>query len=157
MASTPDPAPARVPPVARWLGLAGLVPAGAAVAMVLLPAAAEWRYLAVSAGAIYAALILSFLGGAWWGLAARSGAAVPAGTWVLAVLPSLSAWALLIALAPARIVALGVLLILCLMVDRLLVAQGVAPGWWMQLRIPLSLALGALTILLGVLARGILG
>lgn len=149
-----DPGATRVPPLARWLGLAGLLPAAAAVALLLLPVAAEVQQLAAQAGALYAALILSFLGGTWWGLAARAGV-VPAGVWVLAVLPSLAGWAVLMALAPARIVALGVLLLVCLMVDRLLVIEGIAPGWWMRLRVPLSVGLGGLTILLGVLSAGL--
>jgi hypothetical protein len=155
MTTAQSPASPSVPAMVRWLGIAGLLPSLVAVALLLLPVAREVQQLAAQAGAVYAAIILSFLGGTWWGLAARA-SDVPAGTWVLAVLPSLAAWALLMALAPARIVAIGVLLLVCLMVDRLLVAQGIAPAWWMRLRIPLSLALGASTILLGFLANGIL-
>lgn len=146
----------RMPHGARWLGVSGLVPAIAAVAVLLAPAAPEVRQLAAHAGAVYAGLILSFLGGTWWGFAARHGE-TGWSLWVLAVMPSLAAWALLMALAPARIVAIGVLIVASLMVDRLLVAKGAAPGWWMGLRVPLSLGLGALTVALGVLARGIAG
>lgn len=156
MASPPDPARPPIPPVARWLGFAGLLPAAAAVALLLLPVAADVQRLAAHAGAIYAALILSFLGGTWWGLAARTDHA-PAALYVLAVLPSLAAWALLMALAPPRIVALGVLLLVCLLVDRQLMTLGLAPGWWMRLRVPLSLGLGALVIMLGLLAARIPG
>jgi hypothetical protein len=140
-----------MPLPARWLGAAGIVPAAAAVALCLAPLPPEIKRLAVQAGAVYAGLVLSFLGGCWWAFAARGGEAGWS-LWVLAVLPSLAAWALLMALAPARIVALGVLVIVSLVVDRLLVVRSLAPGWWMQLRVPLSLGLGGLAILLGVLA-----
>jgi hypothetical protein len=143
-----------LPAAARWLGMAGLLPAVASVAALLLPLDAGVQLLAAHAGAVYAALILSFLGGTWWGFAARAGVSGWS-PWGLAVMPALAAWALLMALAPARIVALGVLVMASLMIDRLLVDRGIAPGWWMRLRTPLSLGLGGLTIMLGALARGI--
>ncbi len=142
---------ARVPAAARTLGAAGLLPAAAAVIGAASPA--DWGVgrFAVEAGALYAALILSFLGGTWWGLAARAGGG-GFSLFGLAVLPSLAAWALLPWLSPWRIAALGVLLMASPAVDRLLVARGLAPGWWLGLRVPLSLGLGGLTLLLALFA-----
>ena len=49
------------------------------------------------------------------------------------------------------LVATGSVVALTLLVDRSLVASGDAPDGWMRLRAPLSLGLGGLTILAGVL------
>jgi hypothetical protein len=107
---------------------------------------------------IYGGLILSFLGGIWWSYAVRRGER-QGRLLVLAVVPSLVALGAIIAVAaglpgapsgwPA--VVLGSAIILTLPVDRHLATTGEAPAGWMRLRVPLSLGLGALTILAGVL------
>lgn len=139
-------------PVGRtafMLGFAGLLPQGAAA---LLAGLGYFFGGVVAVG--YGALILSFLGGMWWGLAMypRVGQGVLV---TLAVVPSLVAGAL-VAFAfvhlPSALVALGSALLLTLPVDRWLTTRGFAPSNWMSLRIPLSVGLGALTIIAGVLA-----
>ena len=142
----------RVGRVARALGGAGLLPQ---LAMLFLGT----RNPGTDAGAIgafgYGSLILSFLGGIWWGMAMhradRQRVLV-----AIAVLPSLVP----VALVPVivflgwrwALVALGCALMLTLPVDRRLVERGDAPDGWMGLRVPLSAGLGLLTILAGVLA-----
>ena len=81
----------KLPDNARWLGLAGLLPQIAAVAAVIHGGEARWTALALSFG--YAALIFSFLGGVWWGLALAA-PRVPRWTFAVSVLPSLIALAL---------------------------------------------------------------
>ncbi len=133
------------------LGFAGLIPAFAALAAAGF-APPEWREFAYRAGALYAGLILSFLGGAWWGMATRG---QPNRAWplyILSVVPSLAALALLLLLTPDRLILLGALIALTLPVDRLLLAEGLAPANWMRLRVPLSLGLAAATIGLGLVA-----
>ena len=135
--------------VAFALGFAGLLPqAGAAVL----------AWLGIYDGALvaiaYGALILSFLGGMWWGLAMfrRLGQSLLV---TLAVVPSLVAGAILALAAvhlPTGMVAMGSAIMLTLPVDRWLVTRGAAPANWMRLRVPLSLGLGALTIAAGALA-----
>jgi hypothetical protein len=143
--------PPPLPPAARLLGFAGLLPQLGLVAAMLVRPDVGWRLLAFA----YAALILSFLGGIWWGIAVRRGDR-QAGLLVAAVVPSLVALALVVA-AMLRLsldwplVALGSALMLTLPVDRHLVATGGAPRDWMRLRVPLSLGLGALTILAGAM------
>lgn len=144
------------PPLARWLGLAGLLPQLAALAL-LLGGDPAVRFQALALGFAYAALILSFLGGLWWGLAARAERA-PGWLWIAAVLPSL------IALASAwpwsegkpwpgpSLIVLGAALIGALGIDWQLVRQGLAPRWWLALRVPLSLGLGLATLAIGALA-----
>ena len=59
----------------------------------LLGGGPDVRFTALSVGYGYAALIFSFLGGVWWGLAAMGGARTPGWVWVAAVVPSLLALA----------------------------------------------------------------
>ena len=142
-----------VPALPRWLGLAGLLPQFTCVA-VLYAGPAEWREAALAIAFAYAALILSFLGGMWWGIAAAAPAAQRRRTlgwlWIAAVLPSLVAlacflpWALDWAWPEPSLVMLGGALLVTLGVDAELGA--LAPRWWMTLRVPLSTGLGLATI-----------
>ncbi len=142
------------PALARALGLAGLLPQ-LAVLFVLLEHNEELRFSALAMGYAYAALILSFLGGLWWGLAAKA-EAPPAWLWVVAVAPSLVALASAIPWAVGdpwpgpSLILLGLTLIAALAVDWRLQATGIAPKWWLHLRLPLSLGLGTLTLLIGL-------
>lgn len=142
------------PLLPRWLGLAGLLPQIAAAAIVFSGDSAL-RFSALSLAYAYAALILSFLGGLWWGLGAAA-AKPPEWLWVAAIAPSLIALASAIPWAtgepwpgPSMLV-LGAALIAALGVDHALVKRGLAPRWWMALRVPLSLGLGLLTLAIGI-------
>lgn len=142
------------PPLPRWLGLAGLLPQMAVVAVVL-SGNAGWRFSALSLGYAYAALILSFLGGLWWGLGAAA-ARPPEWLWVAAIAPSLVAlssavpWALGEPWPGPSLAILGLALIAALPVDLALSRRGLAPPWWLALRLPLSLGLSGLTLVLAV-------
>ncbi|MXO97259.1 DUF3429 family protein [Erythrobacter aquimaris] len=142
-----------IPSYPKWLGLAGLLPQLACVAIVLFGPEA-WHEAARGVAAFYAALILSFLGGMWWGLAAGAPAAERRSAlrwvWIAAVTPSLVALACLapmaiwaIATEPA-LVMLGAALLISLGVDARL--GQLAPPWWMHLRVPLSVILGSATL-----------
>jgi len=133
------------------LGYAGLIPALAALGVAAF-APPDWRELAFRAGALYAGLILSFLGGTWWGLATR---AEPERAWplyILSVIPSLAALVLLMLLTPERLILLGGLIALTLPVDSLLLKMELAPPNWMKLRIPLTVGLSLATAGMGVVA-----
>ena len=148
-----------VPTWPRLLGIAGLLPQIACLGAAVV-GGLEWRYFAVAVGWAYAALIFSFLGGLWWGLAAARLASgqtqAPRWIWIASVMPSLLAlasflpWLVAMPWPGPSLVALGVAIIASLLVDRRLV--GLAPDWWMDLRRPLSLGLGGLSIALGLLA-----
>ena len=148
---------AAVPPTARWLGLGGLLPQAAALVAVAT-GYPEWRFSALALGYAYAALILSFLGGMWWGLAAQAHAPVPKWIWFTAVTPSLVGlvsaipWAVGDEWPGPSLGLLGLALLGSLAVDYKLRATHLCPGWWLRLRIPLSIGLGALTLALGYLA-----
>jgi len=136
------------------LGFAGLLPQIAAVAALAL---GMDSYIGHCFAFAYAGLVFSFVGGAWWGLAVqrshRQGVLL-----MIAVVPSLLVAALALALVSSAIplrpalVVLGAALMLMLPMDRNLVHAGDAPAGWMMLRTPLSLGLGALTLIAGAIA-----
>jgi hypothetical protein len=151
-----DPVVVVRPPLsAVALGYAGLLPPILGIAMRLSDPARGGMMLALSL--LYAALILSFLGGIWWGVVAIRvrGAALP--LWLgVAVLPSLialAAGAVLFAsvVSAAAIVAAG--LLASLLVDMALMRAGHVPPWWLRLRAPLSVGLAVLTLVVGLLAK----
>ncbi len=143
----------RAPPLV--LGGAGLSPQVACV----LVALADPQYGAAAAivGGLYAAVILSFLGGMWWMQAlCRSDA-----RWwpyALAVAPSLVGWAALLPwllgiVAPqGPLIVLAAALLVSPLGDRMVGSlMGEVPAW-RRLRHLLSGGLGALTLLLAMLA-----
>lgn len=82
-----------VPPSVLAYGLLGVIPFWAAPAASLL--APNWALTAAGVEVAYAALILSFLGGARWGLAVREASPDPRVVG-LAMLPTLVALAILV-------------------------------------------------------------
>lgn len=143
------------PALPRLLGFAGLLPQLAA-GYVLLENNPDWRFTALAMAYAYAALIFSFLGGLWWGLAATAGDRAPKWLWVAAVIPSLVAlvsawpWATGGSWPGPSMVTLGLGLIASLMVDWRVQNRGIAPEWWLSLRVPLSLGLGGITLAIGL-------
>ena len=141
---------------ARALGYAGLLPQILCIGLILI--GHEWRYAALAGGFAYAAAIFSFLGGVWWGQAlqgARDGQPATTGAYVLAVMPSLLAVALFLPWSfgwewpgPALLY-LGALIMGSPLVDR---ALGFAAPNFLRLRWHLSLGLGSLSIVLGLLS-----
>jgi hypothetical protein len=139
-----------LPPLARALGYAGLLPQLAAVAL-LATGSLDYRFSALALAFAYAALIFSFLGALWWGLAAARPERAPAWVWPVGVLPSLLALAACIPWAvggewPAPslvILALGIAA--SVLVDHRLAKLGLCPPGWLRLRLHLSLGLGFLT------------
>ena len=137
-----------IPPAARWLGFAGLLPFGAAALAALLPRM-PLHGLALTALLAYGAVILSFLGGVRWGLAmaAATPGALPAQLG-LSVLPSLLGWAALLLPPAAGLVLLAAGFLAMLLADR---REALAPAWYKRLRLPLSLGAMA-SLLLGLAA-----
>lgn len=137
----------RIPPPALWLGLAGLLPFlyGAAVALGL-PAIAP----ALGAEAVlraYGAAILGFMGGCLWGFACAGGRAPRWDELGIAVVPGL--WAFASAFHPAPLWSLLAGFVVLLAIDMIFVLRGLAPGWWMALRLPLT---GGVVLCLGLAA-----
>ena len=141
-----------IPKYPRNLGLAGLLPQLACLAA-LVAGPAEWRFAALALAWGYAALIFSFLGGMWWGIAAsrlHSAHRVPDWLWLAAVAPSLIAfatylpWVFAAQWPQPSLVVLGLGLITSLAVDRAIAP--LAPPWWLRLRMLLSIGLGLATL-----------
>lgn len=101
---------------------------------------------------IYAAVILSFLGGLAWG--ATCAATVDA-RWtpeharllVASVVPALAGWGMALLPASLGLTLMALCFVAVLMIDRRLAALGMVPPWWMKLRLRLSLTVAALLII----------
>lgn len=153
------PNASRMPVPALALGAAGLLPPLAGIVLRVsgsLPVDTRTVSLLLAAGMLYGGLILSFIGGMWWGAACarRDGAALR--SWLtLAVMPSLIALVALVAsMFNPRVggAILAVTLVATLLVDRRLVQNRMVPAWWMRLRVPLSLGLATEMIVLALVA-----
>lgn len=142
-----------LPAPAFYLGLMGIAPQlGCVVTAWAVPAL---RGPAIAAGVIYAALILSFLGGLWWmlGLAARAVSPVP---YILAVLPSLAGWMVLVGWQSGWIGSRAALFVLVgaltasPLVDRSLSSLIDLPRRWLALRWVMATGLAGSCLLLAI-------
>jgi Protein of unknown function (DUF3429) len=135
-------------PLIHNLGYAGLIPLVGLALLVWLvkPDLQAWVALALAA---YAALIASFLGGIHWGIGWSQLASPPESQvhFVWGVVPSLLAWPGLVMPPYAGLAWLGLVLIVCYLVDRRLYAQA-GLGAWLKLRFRLS-AVAALSCFIG--------
>ena len=153
MAGTGKAGTMRISGLARALGAAGLLPMLGVLFVLLGNFDGGDRHGALLIGHAYAALILSFLGGLWWGLGSAAGDRAPGWLWVAAVMLSLIAFfpmvGMVLGVVDVRMAlgVTGVALLLALLVDRALGRAGLTPAWWMSLRTPLSLGLGGLSLL----------
>jgi len=124
-----------VPAAALRLGWAGLLPfmLGAALVWLVRPDAHPYVTLALSA---YAGVIVSFLGGIYWGFAFRQ--TQPSfRLLVWGVVPSLVAWVALVMPPSAGLVIHGLMLLACYAVDRRVYPQ-MGAAHWLTLRFRLS-------------------
>lgn len=122
-----DPIPT---PILAW-GLAGLVPFLGLPALALIaPGQAAWADQGLG---LYAAVILSFLGGARWGLEV-SRASIRPRVVALSMAPSVAAWGLVLTPASGttvQLTALAVALVLSWRWDR---HSAGLPSWYARLR-----------------------
>ena len=140
--------PDTLDPLARQLGLAGLLPP--VLGLLAVAVQPDLRWIVLAASFAYAAFIFSFLGGIWWGLAIMR-ARPPRWILLAAIAPSLLSLALFMPWAfgwdwpqPAMVVLAGLILASPL-VDLGIGRSVRLPGGWMRLRWQLSVGLGALT------------
>lgn len=141
----------RVSEAARALGYAGLLPQVAALLAVFKGGPWAWTGLALAYA--YAALIFSFLGGVWWGIGIAK-PETPRWIFLASVMPCLIAvagwfpWMMGWTWPGPELIALGVCIALSPLVD---LAIGLKPKGWMGLRRNLSICLGVLTVLIGLI------
>lgn len=138
-----------IPRPALLLGLAGLIPFLYAALATLAPAVALPAAPPGTVYELYGVIIFAYMAGVFWGYAA---AAAQEGLWWygVAVLPAVLVFLAILA-APGA--AQGILLIAfpaLLLVDRAFHAAGLAPVWWMRLRLLLTSIVTA-TLLVGLL------
>ncbi|MGU3537150.1 DUF3429 domain-containing protein [Methylobacterium sp. A54F] len=138
---------ARVNPVpmgAVLLGVAGLIPFLGFAALAISGSDGGLGNVGLAPRTIlsaYGAVIASFLGGIRWGAAAARGAGNA--DYLLAIVPSLLAWAALAAPAPWDLRILGCLVLAWGLVDQDLARRGLVPRWLGRLRLVLSGVAGA--------------
>lgn len=131
----------RIPAAALLLGVAGVIPFAALALLIALGGAG---LLAPEQAArvlqLYGAVILSFMGGAQWGLASARPEGPKARALAVSVLPALFAWASFLAPGETALAALAATFLALLLYDIWTVRQGEAPAWYGRLRIGLTLA-----------------
>lgn len=134
-----------IPRTPLLLGLAGLLPFLWGAGTVIWPALGEpvalrigIDFIGVPVLAGYGKVILAFMSGAIWGFAARADDARSTMAYILSVIPALWAFFLVTGAAPAALVFLIAGFLGLLGIDWLFWTHGLAPHWWMRLRILLT-------------------
>ena len=147
-----------IPRAPLALGLAGLIPFVWGALTVINPAFQAWgvqtlgpRFVGPYVMLFYGAIILSFMSGVLWGFATKAEGQVAATGYALSVIPAL--WAFFMTgggpvWAGASLIA-GFVGLLGL--DWLFWRYGLAPAWWMTLRVLLT-AIVVICLAVGVLA-----
>lgn len=140
----------RIPSAPLWLGLAGLIPFVWGAATLLAPGLADWgirtlgpRFVGPHVQLFYGTVILSFMSGVLWGFATKATGRVAATGYALSVLPALWAFFMVGGGPVAAAINLIAGFIALLGLDYMFWKQGLAPSWWMQLRVLLTLVVVA--------------
>ena len=136
---------------ARILGYLGLVPFLVSSFLIWLPL---FHRFAVDSLSIYAAVILTFIGGVHWGLAMQSfqDANRPKNNgnhnqFIFSIIPSLLAWVAIVFFKPFALILLALCFGLFWLVERSCYKQNL-PSWYSQLRNHLTL-IASLCIIIG--------
>ena len=136
---------AGIPAVPLTLGLAGLIPFVWGALTVESEVLQDWgarmlgpRFIGPHVQLFYGAVILSFMSGVIWGFAARAEGREAAMLYGLSVLPAL--WAFFFTgggpVSAATYLAFGFAALL--LIDGFAWSRGLAPEWWMRLRLLLT-------------------
>lgn len=144
----------RIPRPALLLGLAGLIPFLWSVATHLSPAlaaaAGKWlspMFLGAYVGLTYGTVILSFMSGVLWGFATRAAGRDAAIAYTLSVIPALWVFFMVTDASDTSAIFLAAGFVGLLLLDATFQAWGLAPRWWLRLRVMLTVVvLGCLAI-----------
>jgi len=140
----------QIPRAALVLGLAGLIPFLWSAATHLSPALSAWAgqflsplFLGAVVGLTYGTVILSFMSGVLWGFATRADGGKADGgkaavAYVLSVIPALWVFIMVTDASPNSIIFLATGFLGLLLLDAMYVAWGLAPRWWLRLRVMLT-------------------
>ena len=129
-----------IPPIVNWLGYGGLLPFVVSAFAVWADSSNSslWRYALVA----YGAVILSFVGALHWGFAmSQSDMTMHQRTYcfVWSVVPALMAWLALLMTSKYAIAMLVAGFLTHFWQDRRLVQVANLPGWYLPLRMRLTL------------------
>jgi hypothetical protein len=135
----------RIPRYALLLGLAGLLPFLWSAATHLFPAlstaAAQIMspmFLGGVVGITYGTVILSFMSGVLWGFATKTEGREAAVAYTLSVIPALWAFFMVTDASEASRIFLAAGFVGLLLLDAMFQAWGLAPRWWLRLRVMLT-------------------
>lgn len=136
----------RIPPAALLLGLAGLIPFLWSAATHMSPALAGWAgqylspmFIGAYVGLTYGTLILSFMSGALWGFATKAEGAEAAMAYAISTIPALWAFVMVTDATAISTIYLAAGFIGLLLLDAMFSAWGLAPAWWLRLRMMLTI------------------
>ena len=134
-----------VPRSALLLGLAGVIPFVWGAVTYLSPELQGWgvrafgsRFVGPYISLFYGSIILAFMSGVLWGFATKTEGAVAASGYALSVLPALWAFFMTGGGPVSSAIALMAGFVGVLAIDWMFWKQGLAPAWWMGLRVPLT-------------------
>ncbi len=148
----------QIPRSALLLGLAGLIPFLWSAATHLSPELSAWAgqflspmFLGTYVGLTYGTIILSFMSGVLWGFATKAEGREAGFAYTLSVIPALWAFFTVTDASANSIIFLAAGFTGLLLLDVMFTAWGLAPAWWLRLRVMLTVVvLGCLAIPLQV-------
>jgi hypothetical protein len=135
----------RIPRTALLLGLAGLIPFLWSAATHLSPDLSRWAgqflqpmFLGAVVGLTYGTVILSFMSGVLWGFATKAEGAEATVAYGLSVIPALWVFFMVTDASPNSTIFLAAGFVGLLLLDAMYSAWGLAPRWWLRLRVMLT-------------------
>jgi hypothetical protein len=135
----------QIPRSALMLGLAGVIPFLWGAANVLFPATVGWggrwlspMFMGTYVSLTYGTVILSFMSGVLWGFATKATGREAALGYGLSVIPALWAFFMVNGDPGNAAVNLAAGFAGLLLLDASFARQGLAPAWWMRLRLLLT-------------------
>ncbi|MCC6517607.1 MAG: DUF3429 domain-containing protein [Tabrizicola sp.] len=136
---------ARIPRPALLLGLAGLIPFLWSAATHLSPALSAWAgqvlspmFLGSYVGLTWGTVILSFMSGVLWGFATKTEGKQAAIAYTLSVIPALWGFVMVADASDTSAIFLAAGFVGLLLLDAMFQAWGLAPRWWLRLRVMLT-------------------
>ncbi|HBZ44205.1 MAG TPA: DUF3429 domain-containing protein [Maritimibacter sp.] len=126
-----------IPRTPLFLGLAGLIPFVWGLVTSFVPV--SWMsdyFTGYGILADYAMVILPFMSGVIWGFATRATGKQAATLYIVSVIPAL--WAFFFILGEYALISAAVGFLVLLPIDNAAMKSGLAPAWWMKLRLLLT-------------------
>lgn len=134
-----------IPRSALYLGLAGLLPFLWGLLTIYHPGLMNWglsalggRFVGPYVQLFYGAIILSFMSGVLWGFATKATGQTATASYILSVIPAL--WAFFMTGGGPTTAAVNLIVgfLGLLLLDWHFWRLGLAPSWWMHLRVLLT-------------------